>query len=116
MSINQLANDWNQLKKKLETQFGQGIDLAIVLFLIGVQESGQGFREFNQTEKLHLVQIGTSCLLSQWGYFTKSETQENGFPVWIKNTTHPNLTKIQEDLLLKEASINYFKEINYFNI
>jgi hypothetical protein len=34
--------EWRELIARLEAQFGEGLELETVLFLIGVQELGQG--------------------------------------------------------------------------
>ena len=39
---------FQELVKKLENDFGGGMDTQAILFLIGVQELGMGYREFTK--------------------------------------------------------------------
>jgi hypothetical protein len=45
---------WRELLSVLEGRFGGGMDLQDILYLVGVQELGQGFRNFRKDEKMDL--------------------------------------------------------------
>ena len=51
------------LTKKIENDFGEGLDTQAILFLIGVQELGLGYREFTKQEKTDLLHIAVCTLL-----------------------------------------------------
>ena len=55
---------WEKLVLFVSNQFGSGekLDLQAILFLIGINELGQGYREFTKNEKLisWIVGIGSS--------------------------------------------------------
>ena len=42
---------FQKLTKHLEGLFGEGLDVQAILFLIGVQELGQGYQKFKKHEK-----------------------------------------------------------------
>ena len=53
----QFEKEWNELTKDLAETFKMDMDLQSVLFLIGVQELGVGFREFKKQEKMDLMHL-----------------------------------------------------------
>ena len=51
-------NQWDELIKYVTERFGgdgQKLDLQAVLFLIGVNELGQGYRDFTKEELLSML-------------------------------------------------------------
>ena len=48
---------WRKLLATLEQRFGGGMDLQDILYLVGVQELGQGFRSFKKDEKMDLMHV-----------------------------------------------------------
>ena len=63
---------WNSLVKYISQQFGGGeeLDLQAILFLIGINELGQGYRSFKKQEKIDLLHIAICKLLSIYGYYS----------------------------------------------
>ena len=103
---------WNDLVHFISIKFGDGktLDLQAILFLIGVHELGQGYREFSKDEKLNLLHIAICRLLSRYGYYTFVGKDDDGWPHWRTNKNKPKLKAGQETVLIKEASIDYFIE------
>ena len=99
--------DWVEAKLKFEKIFGGGIEMDGLLFLIGVQELGQGFRTFEKDEKMNLLHIAACRLLAPLGYYTYSHKDDDGWPHYIKNDNLPGLSKKEQDGLLKQAIITY---------
>ena len=57
-----LKDKWDELVEKLTQQFSEGDELSLdsIIYLIGVQELGQGKKQFKKDEKVN--QIGrASC-------------------------------------------------------
>ena len=102
-------NDWVEAKLKFEAIFGGGIEMDGILFLIGIQELGQGFRTFEKDEKMNLMHIAVCRLLSPLGYFTFSQNDKDGWPHYTKATNLPGLSNKEQESLLKEAIITYSK-------
>jgi hypothetical protein len=100
-------NDWVEAKLKFERVFGGGIEMDGVLFLIGVQELGQGFKIFEKDEKMNLMHIAVCRLLEPMGYYQYSHKDEDGWPHYTKSDNMPGLSKKDQDRLLKQAVINY---------
>ncbi|MCF8464532.1 MAG: hypothetical protein K9G41_06815 [Flavobacteriales bacterium] len=106
----ELQREWTEVLTKLEFKFGEGLDLDAVLFLIGVQELGQGYREFKKHEKTDLMHIAICRLLSQYGYYELIGEDEDGWPHYKEIGKLPRLNPTQQSLLMKEAIIDYFKK------
>ena len=100
-------NDWEEAKLKFEKIFGEGIEMDGLLFLIGVQELGQGFRIFEKDEKMNLMHIAVCKLLEPYKYYRFSHRDEQGWPHYIQSDNLPGLSKKEQDKLLKQAIIIY---------
>jgi hypothetical protein len=112
-SIDEIRQQWNVVLKKIEDQFGVDPDLQGVLFIIGVQELGQGSRSFSKNEKQDLMHIATCRLLSYYGYYILKGQDEEGWPHWELVEKIPNLSLKEQDIILKKSVIRYFKENNF---
>lgn len=99
---------WTDLLDKLNKRFGGGLDLQAVLFLIGLQELGQGYQKLNKNQKLDVIHIAVCALLSQWGIYEFSGHDEEGWPHWKATEKLPNLKPKEQDQMIKEAIIEYF--------
>lgn len=104
-----LKTRWENLTNRLADQFGEAPDLQTLLFLIGVQELGKGPMKFSKDEKQDLMHIAVCRLLSTFGYYRLLGQDENGWPSWELQKKLPPLTLREQDLLLKQAAIEYFE-------
>ena len=104
-----LQREWRELIERLEAKFGEGLDLDAVLFLVGVQELGQGYRKFKKQEKTDLMHIAICRLLMQYGYYEYTGVDTEGWPHYKEAAKLPRLNPNQQSLLMKEALLDYFK-------
>jgi hypothetical protein len=100
---------WENLCQRLEKDFGEKPDLQVVLFLIGIQELGKGPMKFSKDEKQDLMHIAVCRLLSTFGYYQLTGTDQDGWPHWELVNKLPPLTLKEQDLLLKQAAVEYFE-------
>jgi hypothetical protein len=107
--ITLLKSSWSVLLLKLNELFKSDLDLQGVLFLIGVQELGKGYQNFSKAQKGDLMHIATCKLLSQYGYYALKGVDDDGWPHWELMQALPSLSLREQDLLLKQAAIDYFK-------
>lgn len=70
---NSLDENWKNLVIKLSHRFGEGLDLQAILFLIGLQELGQGYQKLTKNQKLDVIHVAVCALLSQWGVMNSQE-------------------------------------------
>ncbi len=103
--------EWKSLLEKLGVLIGKKpADLNAVLFLIGVQELGKGPLNFSKEQKQDLMHIATCKLLSLNGYYTLAGIDDDGWPHWKKSADIPKLSLKDQELLLKQNAIQYFKD------
>ena len=110
-----LKNKWQHLTAKLAEQFGEQPDLNAVLFLIGVQEFGKGDRKFSKEEKQDLMHIATCCLMSRYDYYEFEGYDSEGWPHWRLVKKIPALTLREQDIMLKNAAVDYFENSGFFS-
>lgn len=106
-----LNEKWKQLTTWFEKEFGMESDPESILFIIGIQELGQGVKEFNKTQKVELIHIGVCAVFSDDGYYTFSHRDEDGWPHFINTKKLPVLKGHEQDQFMKEALISYFQNI-----
>ncbi|NNC86530.1 MAG: hypothetical protein HKN75_10660 [Bacteroidia bacterium] len=112
--MEELKTNWIELLDLLNTKFDADMDLQGVLFLIGVQELGKGPQNFTKNEKMGLMHIATCRLMSTYGYYVLSGLDEDGWPHWDLTKDLPIMSLKEQDLLLKQSAIAYFKENEIF--
>jgi hypothetical protein len=108
--LQQLKSKWEALTSGLADQFGEDPDLQAIIFLIGVQELGRGPQKFSKDEKEDLMHIATCKLLSLYGYYELEGIDQDGWPHWKLVKKMPPLSLKEQDLLLKQAVLQYFEE------
>lgn len=96
------------LTKKLEEQFGEGLDVQAILFLIGVQELGLGYKKFKKQEKTDLMHVAICTLLEPAGYYEFIGRDEDNWPHFKLVKQLPPLDERDQQHLIKEAIIDYF--------
>jgi hypothetical protein len=84
-------------------------DLESVLFLIGVQELGQGHVHFTKEQKQDLMHIATCKVLSYSGFYALEGLDAEGWPHWNLVKPVPTLNLKEQDLLLKAHIVHYFE-------
>ncbi len=111
-----LKDQWNYLTKELSQQFSDGdlLNLDSIIYLIGVQELGQGKRVFKKDEKVNLMHIAICKLLEPYGYYEFDFFDKDGWPHYRLITDLPNLKPGEQTVLMKEAIIHYFEGLNFF--
>ena len=107
--LQELKRRWNELTDTMAVQFGEKPDLQVILFLIGVQETGKGISKYSKDEKQWLMHVATCKLLSRYGYYEFEKTDEDGWPHYKAVKPLPPMTLAEQDILLKRAVLEYFK-------
>lgn len=105
---------FQKVKKELEKTFGEGIDVESILFLIGVNELGVGYKDFSKSEKTDLLHIAICTLLEPYGYYKFERRDEENWPHFELLTELPPLADREQKHLIKESIIDYFKQNGYF--
>lgn len=102
--------EWREAIRPLKNQFGEDLELDTILFIIGVQELGQGFRKFTKDEKLDVIHIAVCTLLEPFGYYRFEGVDPDGWPHFERLEKLPHLDDEEQERLMKEAVINYIHQ------
>lgn len=105
--------EWRELRRKLQDFLGRTSppDLNAVLFLIGIQEWGQVRDHYEKEEKVHLMDIAVCKLLSLDGHYRFLGRDEEYWPKWELIDPIEFQSEKEQELLLREKAIEYFKNI-----
>lgn len=102
---------WHRLLNKLREIIGKKpADLNGVLFLIGVQELGQGKKIFSKEQKQDLMHIAICKVLSLSGFYKLEGVDEQGWPHWKLMKKLPHFDMLEQEKLLKMHVIEYFEK------
>ena len=112
----ELKKQWDEVVTLLSNQFADGdtLDLDAIIYLIGVQELGQGQRKFKKDEKVNLMHIAICKLLEPYGYYEFDFFDDDAWPHYKTLTELPNLKPGEQSVLMKEAIVSYFKAADFF--
>lgn len=102
-------SDWSRLLKKLKEIHGEEPQIDGILFLIGVQELGMGYKKFKKDEKVNVLHIAICTLLEPYGFYEFEGRDADGWPHWKLKENIPQLDSKQQNKLMVEAIIEYFK-------
>jgi hypothetical protein len=107
----ELERRWQQLRLKLGEQIGRRPkDLNAILFLVGVQELGQGKRSFTKEEKQDLMHIAICKVLSYSGFYELEGLDAQGWPHWKMVKPLPHFDLLEQEKLLKMHVLEYFEQ------
>ncbi len=111
-----LKEKWDYLVDKLSAQFADGdtLNLDGIIYLIGVQELGQGQRRFKKDDKVNLMHIAICKLLEPYGYYEFDYFDEDSWPHYKVVSELPSLKPGEQTVLMKEAIVQYFDGLEYF--
>ena len=107
-----LSEEWKKVEMIVEEKYGPDIDIRGILFLIGVQELGKGYKKFTKDQKLEVIHVAICKLLSQYNYYEFVGLDEDGWPHYKETKKLPLLKPGEQLKVMKEAIVNYFKEMD----
>ena len=109
LQSDEINAQWEGLLEKLTRVLGKRpADVNAVLFLVGVQELGQGARNFTKEQKQDLIHIGICRVLSPSGYYEFDQTDADGWPHYRLAKKLPHVDILSQELLLKSHILQYF--------
>ena len=112
MDVKIINQKWAVLTEKIASDFDTDTpDIKTILFLIGVQELGQGPKKFSKRQKEELMHIANCRLLSEMGFYELEGLDQDGWPHWKATKPIPAYTLLEQEFLLKQLIIHYFEEV-----
>ena len=108
-----LRGKWESIQEEVSSKFGGGetLDLDAIIYLIGVQELGKGHRKFSKDEKINIMHIAICKLLEPFGFYEFDYFDEDGWPHYNMVDQLPNLKPGEQSVLMKEAVVMYFDNL-----
>ena len=101
-----------ELQERIARDFdNEKPDLKVLLFLIGVQELGQGPRKFSKRQKEELMHIANCRLFSELGFYELEGLDQDGWPHWKLVKQIPAYTLLEQEMVLKSLMVNYFEDL-----
>lgn len=110
MNEQDFEQQWSHALRSFEERFEQPIDLQAILFLIGVNELGQGPRRLNKDQKIDVMHIAVCKLLEPYGFYEYTGVDKDGWPHYERTERLPKLSSSEQEKLMKEAVISYIQE------
>lgn len=105
-----MASDWDILQQKLKERFEEEMDFDAILFLIGLQELGKPFKKYKKDQKLEVMHVAICTLLEPYGFYEYDGRDADGWPHWHLKENLPFLEPKQQNKLIIDAIIDYFKK------
>ena len=104
---------FQKLIECLKPTFEMDLDLTALIYLIGLNEAGFGFRVYSKQEKMDLMHVAICTLLAPGGYYEFSHRDDQNWPHFTLVQSLPTLNEKEQKHVLKEAIIDYFIENEY---
>ncbi|PQL95159.1 hypothetical protein [Apibacter adventoris] len=101
---------WELIEIFFKDKFTNGEipDLNTMIFLIGLQELGFGYKKYKKDEKMNLMHIAVCRLLEPFGYYRFDKYDEDNWPHYELIEDLPPLKPNEQTLLMKKAIVQYF--------
>ena len=112
MTAAEINKKWKELQERIAVDFDSDTpDVKVMLFLIGVQELGQGPKKFSKRQKEELMHIATCRLMSMMGFYELEGLDQDGWPHWKLVKTIPSYTLLEQEMMMKSLIVTYFEEL-----
>ncbi|MBI3520688.1 MAG: hypothetical protein HY062_15215 [Bacteroidetes bacterium] len=108
-----ILSDWQLLQNKLKERFETEMDHDAILFMIGLQELDKPFRTYKKDEKLEIMHIGVCTVLAPYGFYEYKGRDDDDWPHWELKEKLPHLDAKQQNKLMNDALIDYFKRTGF---
>ena len=113
--MTKILSDWQQLQNKLKERFETVMDHDAILFMIGLQELDKPYRAYKKDEKLEVMHIGVCTVLQPYGFYEYKGRDDDGWPHWEVKEQLPHLDAKQQNRLMNDALIDYFKRTGFLD-
>lgn len=109
--------EWLRIRHIVKDSMGKDDlpDFQTMLFLLGVQELGEVRTNYTKEEKQDLMHIAVCTLLEDDGYFEFKGRDGDGWPHWEQKANFKTKGVDDQERLLKEKIITYFKSMETIN-
>ncbi|MCW3805092.1 hypothetical protein [Plebeiibacterium marinum] len=104
------SENWEELLLRVSKKFKVLADFDFVLFLIGIQERGLGYKKYSKEEKMDLINLARCKMFEKAGFYTEAGKDEEGWPRFEVVKTLEDMLPSEREKVLKQEMINYLDE------
>lgn len=108
-----LQENWFAVRRFVKKNFDKRPDINAILFLIGMNEIGVVKETFEKEEKQDLMHVAICTIFEPEGYFNLEYKDDDGWPHYNATKALPKIHLKEQEGLLKEKIIAYFKKNQY---
>lgn len=109
-----LNQRWQEFLEQASYHFKVTANQEFLLFMIGMQELGQGFKSYSKQEKMDIINLARCRLLTMSDFLRQTGVDADGWPTFEVLKDENELLPSERDKLLKESMMTYFNH-NLFN-
>jgi len=113
MTTEQFEQEWDKLILKFSKHFKVSAEYEFILFMLGIQEMGWGFREYSKTEKMDLINVARCRILVRQGYIKETGIDGEGFPIFEASPKVKSMMPSYQNQLIKKGLIEYFRDVEF---
>jgi hypothetical protein len=103
--------EWEEFLLKASQHFKVMANLEFLMFVMGIQELGQGYKAYSKQEKTDLIALAQCKLMSMSGYTSENGRDIDGWPLYEVLIDEKELAPSSKDQLLKKNLILYFEPV-----
>lgn len=104
-----LNQRWSEFLLKASYHFKVNANQEFLLFIIGLQESGQGFKSYSKQEKMDIITLARCRLLTMSNHLRQTGVDAEGWPTFEVLKDENELLPSERDKLMKESMMDYFE-------
>ncbi len=101
---------WEELLLKMSKKFNVLADFDFMLFIIGIQERGLGFKKYSKEDKMDMINLARCVLFTQEGFYKPVGRDEENWPQFEVVKSLDEKLPSERESILKNAMIDYFKD------
>ncbi len=113
MTSEEFEQEWDKLILRVSKHFKVSAEYEFILFVLGIQEMGWGFREYSKTEKMDLINVARCRILVRQGYIKETGIDNEGFPLFKASSKLKSMMPSFQNQLIKKGLIEYFKTVEF---
>jgi len=113
MTTEEFESAWDELIQRVSKHFKVNAEFEFILFVLGIQEMGWGFRDYSKTEKMDLINVARCRILVRQGFIKETGIDGEGFPIFDASAKLKSMMPSYQNQLIKKGLIEYFKNIEF---
>lgn len=108
-----IEQQWDEVLLAMSKHFGVMVNFEFLIFAIGIQERGCGFKDFAKQEKMDLINLAKCRMLERAGFLEESG-EEDGWAQFTPKLAFLSLSDLEKDAIIKTQMVIYLKESQHF--